>query len=66
MYPLTLGNYAVHKPHGKAEEDEVMQVVNLEEERNVQENIIQIYLCGSGVAQRQEKTLFLSTFCCFH
>lgn len=29
---LTLCNYAVHKPHGEAKVDEVMQVVHLEEE----------------------------------
>lgn len=29
-YLLTLGNDTVHKPHGEAKEDEVMQVVHLE------------------------------------
>lgn len=29
---LTLGDYAVHKSHREAKEDETMQVVHLEEE----------------------------------
>lgn len=33
-YLLTFGNYAVHKPHGEAKEDEVMQMVHLEDEIN--------------------------------
>lgn len=35
LHVLTLGNHAVHKSHGEAEEDEVMQVVHLEDETNV-------------------------------
>lgn len=52
IYSLTLSNDAVHESHGEAEEDEVMQVVdldnkmfNLKKETETSETVVPVFHC---------------------